>query len=116
MQRKSNSAAYSEDFVWTGKLIKCIRISCLAVWRAVFDDAAQTWYHIDPVTGDILGRLDATRRGYRWVFNALHSLDFPWLLAHRPTWDILVWLLSMAGLIVSVSGVVIGWRYLRRIS
>lgn len=88
----------------------------LPVWRAVFDDAAQTWFHIDPVTGDILGRLDATRRGYRWVFNALHSLDFPWLLAHRPAWDIVVWLLSMAGLIVSVSGVVIGWRYLRRIS
>ena len=36
------------------------------------------------------------------------------LLMHRPAWDIVVWLLSILGVIVSVSGVVVGWRYLRR--
>lgn len=49
-------------------------------------------------------------RLYRWTFSALHSLDFRFLIAHRPLWDVAVWLLSIAGLIVSVSGVVIGWR------
>jgi hypothetical protein len=86
----------------------------LPVLRIVFDDAANTWFHISPVTGDIVGRSDNTRRGYRWVFNALHSLDFHVLIMHRPAWDIVVWLLSMAGIVVSVSGVVIGWRYLKR--
>ncbi len=33
---------------------------------------------------------------------------------YRPAWDIVVILLSLLGTIVSVSGVVIGWRYLRR--
>jgi len=33
---------------------------------------------------------------------------------YRPAWDIVVWLLSILGTIVSLSGVVVGWRYLRR--
>lgn len=86
----------------------------LPVLRAKFDDEAQTWFHISPVTGDILGRIDSSRRTYRWLFNALHSLDFKLLLMYRPAWDIVVWLLSILGTIVSMSGVVIGWRYLRR--
>ena len=79
--------------------------------RAVFDDDAKTWFHISPVTGDIIGRVDSSRRTYRWLFNALHSFDFQLLLMYRPAWDIVVWLLSILGTIVSVSGVVIGWRY-----
>ncbi|MGM4920709.1 PepSY domain-containing protein [Tardiphaga sp. 813_E8_N1_3] len=86
----------------------------LPVLRAKFDDDAQTWFHISPVTGDILGRVDSSRRTYRWLFNALHSFDFQLLLMYRPAWDIVVWLLSILGTIVSISGVVIGWRYLKR--
>jgi uncharacterized iron-regulated membrane protein len=86
----------------------------LPVLRAGFDDPAQSWFHIDPRTGDIVGVADHSRRSYRWLFNALHSLDFPLLLAHRPAWDVTVWLLSLLGLIISASGVVIGWRRLSR--
>lgn len=86
----------------------------LPVLRAGFDDDVQSWFHIDPVTGDILNRSDISRRSYRWLFNALHQFDFPWLLAYRPAWDIVVWLLSLLGMTISVSGVVIGWRYLKR--
>jgi len=86
----------------------------IPVLRAGFDDDAHTWFHIDPVTGEILGRTDDSRRTYRWLFNALHSFDYALLLQYRPAWDITVWLLSLIGLTVSVSGVVIGWRYLRR--
>lgn len=86
----------------------------LPVLRAGFDDDLQSWFHIDPVTGDILNRSDISRRSYRWLFNALHQFDFPWLLAYRPAWDIVVWLLSLLGMTISVSGVVIGWRYLKR--
>ncbi|MGO4714162.1 PepSY domain-containing protein [Bradyrhizobium sp. 2TAF24] len=86
----------------------------LPVLRIGFDDAAHSWFHIAPATGDLLGRSDDSRRAYRWWFNALHSLDLLPLLAHRPAWDIVVWLLSLIGLVVSVSGVVVGWRRLRR--
>ncbi len=86
----------------------------LPVLRAIFDDEAQTWIHISPITGDILGQVDASRRSYRWWFNALHSFDFQLLLKYRPAWDIVVIALSILGTIVSVSGVVVGWRYLKR--
>ncbi|MBS0530147.1 MAG: PepSY domain-containing protein [Proteobacteria bacterium] len=86
----------------------------LPVLRAGFNDDVQSWFHIDPRTGDILGRSDTSRRTYRWLFNALHSLDFHALIAHRPAWDIVVWLLSLLGLVISTSGIVIGWRRLMR--
>jgi hypothetical protein len=86
----------------------------LPVLRAGFDDAAATWFHLDPTSGDILGRSDRSSRVYRWLFNALHSFDFPVLIVHRPAWDIVVILLSLAGLVISISGIVIGWRRLMR--
>ena len=86
----------------------------LPVLRVGFDDEAQTWFHIDPATGDILGRSDRGRRAYRWLFNALHSFDFPGLVSNRPAWDAVMWLLSLLGMVISVSGSVIGWKYLRR--
>ena len=84
------------------------------VWRIVYDDTAATWLHVSAENGQVLGSSDARSRLRRWLFNGLHSLDFPWLIQHRPAWDIVVWLLSLAGLIISVSGVVMGWRRLRR--
>ena len=64
--------------------------------RAVFDDQARTWVHIDPETGELLQFSNGALRTYRWLFNALHSLDFPWLLAYRPLLGVIVWLLAPA--------------------
>ena len=86
----------------------------LPVLRAGFDDESQTWFHIALRSGEILGRSDSSRRSYRWLFNALHSFDLPLLVAWRLAWDIVMWLLSMLGLTISVSGIVIGWRRLMR--
>jgi uncharacterized iron-regulated membrane protein len=86
----------------------------LPVLRVAFDDPRGTWFHIDPVTGEILGRTDSSGRTYRWLFNFLHDFDILPLLAHRPAWDLIMWGLSIGGLIISVSGVVIGWRRLKK--
>ena len=81
--------------------------------RVVFDDPQATWVHLDPATGDVLERLDASRRAQRILFNALHSLDFPMLLAYRPAWEVVVLTLSMLGLALSVTAVVIAWVWAR---
>ena len=86
----------------------------LPVLRLKFDDPAQTWLHVDPTTGATLGQIGSGGRSNRWLFNALHSLDFPWLIVWPPLRHFLVWVLSGAGLIISISGVVIGLRRLRR--
>lgn len=86
----------------------------LPMLRVGFSDAASTWFHIDPLTGELMGTMNRSDRTERWAFNFLHDFDLPVLLHSRPSWDILVWLLSIGGLITSVTSVVIGWRRLKR--
>ncbi len=85
----------------------------LPVLRLRYADAAQTWVHIDPASGVLLGKLDSTQRVKRWLFAFLHSWDLPVLLSSRPLWDIALILLSLGGLALSLTGVVIGVRRLR---
>lgn len=85
----------------------------LPVWRLRFDDAAAHWVYVDPHSGAIVHSSSASQRLGRWLFAFLHSFDLPALLATRPLWD--AWMLgfSLAGLGLSLSGLVIGWRRLR---
>lgn len=85
----------------------------LPVLRVRFDDAARTWVHIDPATGLVMGDTDSRRRLYRWFFDLLHKWDFNGLTLNRPAWDVLLWTLSILGLVTSVSGIWIGWIRLR---
>jgi uncharacterized iron-regulated membrane protein len=82
------------------------------VYRAKFDDKESSWYHIDLTSGEIVNRVTDASRRERWLFNGLHSLDFQFLLQHRPLWDLLVIILSLLGLGFSLTAVVIGWRRL----
>jgi uncharacterized iron-regulated membrane protein len=80
--------------------------------RVVLADPLQTWVHIDMDSGQIVSVMDKSRRQYRWLFNGLHSLDFPGLANHRPTWDILILLLLGLGFLFCITGVVIGMKRL----
>lgn len=71
------------------------------------------WFDIDSADGRVLQRLDSSRRAYRWWYGALHTLDFPILLAHPRLRDVLIVGLCTLGLVFSITGVVIGWRRLR---
>ncbi|MBR0710501.1 PepSY domain-containing protein [Bradyrhizobium liaoningense] len=72
------------------------------------------WFDIDAADGRVLQRLDASRRAYRWAYGALHTLDFPFLMAHPRLRDILIVGLCALGLVFSITGIVIGWRRLRQ--
>ncbi|MFZ2297916.1 MAG: PepSY domain-containing protein, partial [Aquabacterium sp.] len=84
----------------------------LPILRVAFDDVHATWVHVDPHTGAVLGRTDSCRRTSRWLFAMLHSWDWLPLLERRPLWDIVLIVLSLGGAILSLTGVVIGWRRL----
>ncbi|WP_258316913.1 hypothetical protein, partial [Escherichia coli] len=62
----------------------------------------------------MLGRLDLHRRTSRWLFGLLHSWDWLPLLQRRPLWDVLLVALSVGGTVIRLSGVVLGWRRVRR--
>lgn len=70
------------------------------------------WFDIDGADGNMLQRLDASRRAYRWAYGALHTLDFPVLLAHPVLRELLIVALCGFGFVFSVTGIVIGWRRL----
>lgn len=86
----------------------------LPVLRLKFDDERATWLHLDPRSGAVINQMDARRRLNRWLFAFLHSWDWPVLLALRPLWDAWMIALSAGGLLVSLTGVVIGARRLAR--
>lgn len=86
----------------------------LPVWRLRFDDPKGTWVTLDPRTGAIVHTTDSLRRIDRWLFAFLHSFDLPALLGARPLWD--GWMIgfSLAGLGLSLTGIVSGTRRLLR--
>jgi hypothetical protein len=86
----------------------------LPVLRVRYDDEAQTALYLDPARGAIVQRTDDTRRLRRWLYQGLHSLDFPFLYDRRPLWDVVVIALSIGGLVLSATTLLPGFRRLNR--
>ena len=86
----------------------------LPVVRLKFDDPANTWVFVDPATGKIVGTLDTRRRIYRWAFNLLHRWDMNVLIGAPPARELVVWVMSLIGLVTSITGIRIAWTRLRR--
>lgn len=85
----------------------------LPMLRLRFEGDGHSWVHLDPHTGAVLDVLDGNRRAGRWLFNLLHSWDWPPLLERPLLREALVIGFSLGGLAICLSGVVIGWRRLR---
>jgi hypothetical protein len=86
----------------------------LPVLRVRYADEARTSLYLDPSRGAIVQKMDDTRRLRRWLYQGLHSLDFPFLYYKRPLWDVVVIALSIGGLALSATTLLPGWRRLRR--
>lgn len=91
----------------------------LPVWRVVLADGEKTRLYIDPTSGRILRAFDRNGRGFRWLQDGLHSLDFP-VLRKRPWWDFIVLPLLAAVTLVCATGTWMAWnkvsRDIRRLS
>ena len=77
------------------------------VFRLVCGD---DWFDIDGENGAVLDRLDSSARAYRWLYRGLHTLDFPALTARPALRTALIVGLCGAGLIFSLTGIVVAWR------
>jgi len=86
----------------------------LPVLRAQFSLADETTFYIDPAQGAIVGYADRNSKWNRWLFNGLHQLDFAAMVRSRPIWDILVIGLCVIGAMSTLTGVVLGWRRLKK--
>jgi PepSY-associated TM region len=74
------------------------------VYRLLLNDSDATRYYFDAVSGEIVMKIDSATRGYRWMHQALHRLDFSEALRRRPTWDILMLILLSGTTVVCATG------------
>jgi hypothetical protein len=86
----------------------------LPVLRVRYADEYATWLYLDPEQGGIVQRSTSVSRVRRWLYQGLHSLDFPFLYFHRPLWDIVVIVLSIGGTVLSFTTMLPAWRRLKR--
>jgi sulfite reductase alpha subunit-like flavoprotein/uncharacterized iron-regulated membrane protein len=84
------------------------------IMRVAFDDREATWFHIDPESGEVLDLLDKTGRVNRWTVVAIHDVDLNWLLTRRPLWDLILFAVTIPGILISISTLVISYRRLQR--
>jgi hypothetical protein len=86
----------------------------LPVLRVRYQDEHATWLYLDPQRGGIVQRSSSVSRLRRWLYQGLHSFDFPFLYFHRPLWDLVVIVLSVGGTVLSFTTMLPAWRRLKR--
>jgi hypothetical protein len=86
----------------------------LPVILAELNDVEHTRYYIDPKTARIVGGYSDPDWMNRWLYNGLHSFNFPWLYNYRPLWDIVVIAFMLGGTALSVTSLVLAWRVIGR--
>ena len=85
----------------------------LPVLRVQFSQGAHVAFYVDPRTGRLERRHDDRSRAERWLYSGLHDFDFPGVW-ERPALRLgLIVGFSVGGLVLSLSGCVIGVRRLR---
>lgn len=114
-QLQKNAEIASADWLTNGDLYFHQNMQKIPnVLRITFSDPLKTSYYIDAQTTEILASQDSNSRVYRWLFYGLHRMDIPplgdKLLARR----ICIFVLSAGGITLTVAGLVLGWRRLRR--
>jgi hypothetical protein len=87
----------------------------LPVLRVRYADEHGTWLYLDPEQGRIVERSVRVSRLRRWLYQGLHSLDFPFLYFRRPLWDIVAIVLSVGGIALSITTMLPALRRFRRI-
>jgi hypothetical protein len=83
------------------------------VYRVSLNDTERTRYYLDERL-QLIDKVDAARRWYRWLFEGLHRLDFNAFFRQRPWWDALTLTLLGGVTAGAFTGVYIGYRRLTR--
>jgi uncharacterized iron-regulated membrane protein len=70
--------------------------------------------YVDRYSGRFLTIMDSSRRGYAWIYYALHTFQFPGLIEHPAIRTVLILVLLALGFSASATGVVLSVKRLRR--
>ena len=85
----------------------------LPVYRVDLADGGEpSPIYIRADRGDVVGRVDAGYRAFRWLGSGIHDLDFPVLFGRRPRlWNIAILAPVLIGIFASATGVWLGMSY-----
>ena len=96
----TSSLKYGEDNVIT-------------VWKITVDDPDHSCYYIHPETATVR-YVNSTARWKYWMYTALHRLRIQGLNSSPTLRKSVLWVLLLGGTVCSLSGVVLGVRYIER--
>ena len=87
----------------------------LPVWRVTVDDDDHSTYYINPVNGDCRYYNDNRRSG-KWMYTGLHALNTSFFSPRPALRRTILWLLLIGGTAVSLTGVFLTFRRIKRFS
>jgi hypothetical protein len=86
------------------------------LWRATLAGDQEIWVQVDTAEGRILTVMGPERRLQRWLYNGLHTFDLPGLRTSEFLRIGTELLLLSLGLVICVTGLLLGIRRLRLVS
>jgi hypothetical protein len=86
----------------------------LPVYKVDVADADNSTYYINSKNGNTR-YYNTNTKVRRWSYQALHSFELGFLVKRPVLWNIVMWTTMIGGTLVSVTGVWLGVRYIRRL-
>ena len=86
----------------------------LPVYQLAWNNDNQDRIYIDPVTGHVARSYDKKSKIHRWLYQGLHKLNFQFLKEHDWLRKTLLLLLSCGGIVVSLSGIALSLKWIKR--
>lgn len=110
--KKFNGYPFSIEHMTADDNYYKIRKSTVAKLR--FDDHNKTWIYIDADNPTTLRISNKSRRISRWLYKGLHTFNFPGLSKMEWLRKSLLIVTCLFGAVISLSGVILGFRYIKR--
>ena len=85
----------------------------LPVYKVQVGDADNSTYYINPKNGNTR-YFNNNTKVRRWSYQSLHSFKFKFLAERPVLWNIVMWTTMIGGTLVSLTGVWLGFRYIKR--
>jgi hypothetical protein len=84
------------------------------VIKFTINNKDKTWIYINPYSLKLIKTYNKNTRLRRWLYKGLHSFDFKFLVKNNWLRLSILILLSIFGTIISISGVVLSFNYIKR--
>lgn len=85
----------------------------LPVYKVNIDDEDGSRLYIG-VHNDYVRYFNHNKMARKWMFSALHYLNYKWLVERPVLWHTSIWILCLGGALVSLTGMWLGIKYIKR--